>query len=34
MLGGVVSVAHFSTDAEQSQLNGVCSFRYFGVFLA
>ena len=34
VLGGVDGVAHFSTSHEQTQLNRVCYFHFFGVFLA
>ena len=34
VLGGVVSVAHFITINEQTQLNRVCYFHFFDTVLA
>ena len=34
VLGRVAGVVHFVSGHEQSQLNPVCYFHFFGVFLA
>ena len=34
VLGGMASIPHFIIGHDQSQLNQVCYFYYFGVFFA